>query len=238
MADVNVKKMPIAIILDDSLSYFKNNLLQMTSFSLFAYFLAVVALYSWKTIWFWPFMLVVYILWSAFFRFYFKRQPYFSLRPIMYSMVPSTKILVLGVVIITILIALPFVPLFLPISPDWIDDYALFLQHNMQESDVVDAVLNLVVIILSPFLFYRPALAWIAAITGRSGSLRFAWSKTKGNYWEFLLMAIIIDLSSVLFYKLILILGGNIAVALIFLAPLTIYFNVALAKVYSFFFLE
>ena len=238
MTDISVKKMPIAGILKGSFAYFQNNFPLMALFSLVAYALAVAAFYSWKTVLFLPLMVVVYVLWSAFFRFYFQRRPYFFLRPIMYSMVPSTKIVVLGTVIVTMLIVLPFAPLFLPVSPQWMDDYAYFLQRNMQESDIVDAVLNLIVIILSPFLFYRPALAWVAAVIGRSGSLTFAWSKTKGNYWEFLLMAVIIDLSSVLIYKLVLIAGGNLAIAFLFLAPLTVYFNIAIARIYSFFFLE
>lgn len=230
------KKLPIADILKDSCSYFRDNLPAMALFSLTVYALGTAAFYSWKTMLFLPLMVAFYVLWSAFFRFYFQRKPYFLLQPIIYSMVPSTKIVVLGALLLTLLVVLPFAPLFLPISPEWMDDYAYFLQRNMQESDLVDAFLNVLVILLSPVLFYRPALAWIAALTGRSGSLSFAWGKTKGNYWEFLLLAVIVDLSSVFIYKLVLLAGGNLAISFLFLAPLTVYFNVVMAGVYNFFY--
>ena len=72
MTDISVKKMPIAGILKGSFAYFQNNFPLMALFSLVVYALAVAAFYSWKTVLFLPLMVVVYVLWSAFFRFYFQ----------------------------------------------------------------------------------------------------------------------------------------------------------------------
>ena len=87
-------------------------------------------------------------------------------------------------------------------------------------------------------LLMLPFLAWISALSGRSGSLRFAWGRTRGNYAAFLLIAIMTNLSIIAVRGLILFLGGDDYVTLLFLAPLTIYFNVVSAKAYEFFFLE
>jgi len=155
------------------------------------------------------------------------------------SMIPSTKILVFSVLVVSAILLLPIGLLFVPGLPaEFMNGYSVFLSQTMHESDVMDMVVNLVVIILSPYILYRPMLAWIAAILGRSGSLKFAWEKTKGNYWEFLLLAVVVDLCLAAIYNGILMLGGNVFVALLPISVLVIYFNIVLAKIYAFFFLE
>lgn len=63
---------------------------------------------------------------ELFFRFYFNRRPYLEWQPIVSSMIPSTKIVVLSVLFVTILIVLPFAPLFMGFSGEFFDRYSVF----------------------------------------------------------------------------------------------------------------
>ena len=93
-------------------------------------------------------------------------------------------------------------------------------------------------VFLSPIIAYRPFLAWISSLSGRSGSLKLAWDKTRGNYKEFLIIAIITNLSVAIVRWAVVTLGANDYVTLLFVAPVIVYFNLLSAKAYEFFFLE
>lgn len=234
-----MQKLLLLNLLREAWKYCNQNPKAMGLFVGLNYVVCASAAWSWKTFWFWPVLVMMYVLWSALFRYYFERKPYIEIHSLFYSMIPSTKILVLSVLVVSAILLLPVGVLFIPNLPvEFLNIYSRFLNQAMHESDIMDSVVNLVVIIFSPFILYRPMLAWIAALLGRSGSLKFAWEKTKGNYWEFLLLAIIIDLSLAALYNGILALGGNVIVALLPISVLVIYFNVVLAKVYEFFFLD
>lgn len=234
-----MQKLLLPNILRESWKYCNRNPKAMGVFVGLNYIVCAAAAMSWKTFWFWPVLVLMYVLWSALFRYNFERKPYIEVNSLFYSMIPSTKILVLSVLVVSAILLLPIGVLFIPNLPvEFLNVYSRFLNQAMNESDIIDSIVNLVVIIFSPFILYRPMLAWIAAILGRSGSLKFAWEKTKGNYWEFLLLAIIIDLSFAVLYNGILALGGNVIVALLPISVLVIYFNIVLAKVYEFFFLD
>ena len=233
------KKMPLDKILIEGLNYCNKNLQKLIGFMGINYIICGAMAYYWKTFYLWPLLLILYVLWSVGFRYYFERKPYFDGEALFSSLVPSTKIVVLSVMVVSLFLLLPIAVLFVPILPDdFMKAYALFLQKNMQETDAVDMVINLILVIFSPQILYRPMLAWIASLLGRSGSLSLAWEKTQGNYWNFLLLAIIINLSLTMVYNVILWIGGSIYVALIPISVLVIYFNVVLARIYTFFFLE
>ncbi len=238
MADSLVKKMPLKQILISSWEYCKTNAKMMLLFTVVAYIVGALALFSWKSLFFWPVLVLMYALWGAFFRYYLQRRPYFNCSALFDSLVPSTKIVMLSVIVGTILVVLPLIPLFLNISPEFNENYAQFVQGDFEHEGVLVGIANIVFILVSPQIAYRPFLAWISALAGRSGSLRFAWEKTKGNYMEFLLIAIITNLSLMLIRLVIWQLGGDDYITLIFAAPLAIYFNVISAKAYEFFFLD
>lgn len=160
------------------------------------------------------------------------------IKPIVSSMVPSSKILVLGAVFATLLVVLPFAPLFMGLSPEFNERYMRFLQKYMQESDLVDLGLNLVLVLFSPLIFYRPFLAWISALIGRSGSLRSAWSKSAGNYWEFLLMALLFNFGVLAVQQLMEFAGIPLPYLMAALSPLVVYYNVVMAKSYEFFYMD
>lgn len=238
MADNDIKKLPLKEVLVDSWKYCTTHSKVAFVLTAIVYVVGALALFSWKNILFWPIMLSIYVLWGMYFRFYFNRKPYFDYKVLFNSLVPSTKIVVLTVVIGTILIMLPILPLFISTSPEFIDKYTLFLQGDVEEQGMLILIANVLFMLMSPVLAYRPFLAWISSLIGRSGSLRFAWKKTKGNYLEFLLIAIITNLSIAFVRWLVMYLGGNDYITMLFVAPVFIYFNVLSAKAYEFFFLK
>lgn len=232
------KKMPIQAILKSSADYMGNSGKEMVWFVAINFIFMLLGLYSWKTVWIWPLAAVYYVFWSYFFRWYFNRRPYLLIKPIVSSMVPSSKILVLGAVFATLLVVLPFAPLFMGLSPEFNERYMRFLQKYMQESDLVDLGLNLVLVLFSPLIFYRPFLAWISALIGRSGSLRSAWSKSAGNYWEFLLMALLFNFGVLAVQQLMEFADIPLPFLMAALSPLVVYYNVVMAKSYEFFYMD
>ncbi len=232
-------RLPLFAILRDAWLFCKSHARATVLFCLLNYFVCAGAAYSWKTVCFWPVLAIMYVLWGALFRYCFKKTPYVAWRAMLSSMVPSSKILVLTVLVVSLLIVLPILPLFLPhMSPEFIDKYSYFLQSHMQEDGIVDAVINVIATLLSPLILYRPVFAWISSLIGRSGLLKSAFEKTRGNYWELLLLAVIVNLSGSCIYYV----AGAAAVPLwlmmLPLSVLVIYFNIVLAQCYAFFFLE
>ena len=232
---ISETKLPLAEIMRNSWSYCNHNPKAVALFAGLNYLVCAAAFFGWKTFWLWLILIAMYVLWGAFFRYYFNRKPYLLLRPLFVSLVPSTKIVVLSVLLVTAFLLLPFAILFIPrLPPQFVEMYTAFLQSNMQtDNEVLNMLVNLVMVLFSPVIFYRPLMAWISTLLGRSGSLRFAWSKTKGNYWEFLLLAVVIDLSVTFIYKAVLLLGGNVYVALLPLSILIVYFNVVVAQIWQ-----
>lgn len=230
-------KLPLAEIMRGSWNYCNANPKSIALFCGLNYLVCAAMFYSWKTVWLWPVIALMYVLWGAFFRYYFDRKPYLVLKPLFVSLVPSTKIVVLSVLLVTAFLLLPFAILFIPhLPPEFVEPYTAFLQNNMQtDNEVLNTIVNVVMVLFSPLIFYRPMLAWISTLLGRSGSLRFAWNKTRGNYWEFLLLSIVIDLSLSFIYKAVLLLGGNVYIALLPLSVLIVYYNVVVAKVWEWF---
>lgn len=146
------------------------------------------------------FWCVLYYLFSCFFfRFYYNRRPYLLTHKIFDSLVPSTKILFLTLALATLLAYLPFAPLFLGFPAEMMEDYAVgFIQEYMDENKLYDMGLALVLLLVSPIIFFRPMMAWISSVIGRSGSLRNAWRRTKGNYLRFLAVVFLFNAAAYL----------------------------------------
>ena len=107
------KYLPVFNILLSSGAYFKSKLAAMTVFSLLNYISILLGVYTWRTAAFFVVLIFAYALWSYFFRFYFDKKPYLEFKSMTSSLSPSTKILVLSFVIMTLLILLPFILPFL-----------------------------------------------------------------------------------------------------------------------------
>jgi len=235
---VESRKLPLLTILKNSWRYFVENRRLSLGFCVIFYAIGACAVWSWQSWWFWPLMVVLYIAWGAFFRVYFQRKPYLSWQHLFNSLIPSTKIVLLTVLIATLLIMLPLVPLFVNVSPEFNAGYAKFLQGDIENNGMFVLGANIIFLLISPIIAYRPFLAWIAALIGRSGSLRLAWEKTRHNYWEFLVISLLTDCALSVVRWLILDWGGNDYMTMLIAAPVMVYFNIVSAFAYKFFFLD
>lgn len=233
-----VKKLPLKTILEQSFYSFRDDAKINGLFVLITYIVGAAALGTWKSLLFWPVLVIAYVLWGTSFRYYLKRRPFFDYKALFNSLVPSTKIVVLSLVIITILMLLPLLPLFMNLSPEFNREYTRFLQGDFEHTNLLILLADFVFLFISPIIVYRPFLAWISALAGRSGSLRFAFEKTKGSYLEFLLLAIVTNFSVIGGRWVILQFGGNDYVTMLLAAPLLVYFNIMFVKAYEFFFLN
>ncbi|MBQ9235516.1 MAG: hypothetical protein IJ184_03525 [Alphaproteobacteria bacterium] len=202
------------------------------------YLLLIGLVRGWQSMAVWPLLAVFYILWGVFFRYYFHRRPYLDWRMLFDSLIPSTKIVLLTVLVATFIAALPVLLLFINISPEFNSSYAKLWQGDIKNPDIMLFITNVLFLLVSPQIAYRPFLAWISALIGRSGSLKFAWEKTRDNYFVFLTIALMTDCSLFLLRRIIFAYGGNDYITMLFAAPLLVYFNVVSAKVFEFFFLS
>ena len=121
------------------------------------------------------------------------------------------------------------------LPPEMIDGYTNFLREYMPE---LDLGLMLLLLLVSPLILYRPFMAWISSVIGRSGLLKTAFAKTEGNYWRFVAMAAVFNAVFVVFEGLDEMFDLPDAALMVVYAPLLVYFNAAIARTYEFFFLD
>lgn len=232
MPEENVKKLPVGNILTGSIGYFISKLKIMLVFSAFNFVEVLIGVHTWRTPAFFVLLIFAYAFWCCFFRFYFDKKPYFQLKSMGLSVAPSTKILFLSFVVMTLLILFPFALPFLGLGEA--DYYLKFLS----DKEMVDAVSAVVSIFLAPFLFFRPFFAWIDSVLGRSGSLRFAMQKSRGNYWQIVTLLLILNIPFVIVGQICDKANAPEWVLYLLLSPLIVYANLVIARSYEFFFVE
>lgn len=241
-----VKKISLKKVFFASWEYLKSNWRIMGLFALANYILMITGVYvlgGTEHPLFLLLLVVMYIFWGAFFRFYFDKKPYLLLKPFVRSLVPSVKVIFATVVVVFGVLLLPYIPLLLGVISEtemqsYVDEYLFFLQKYMQDSHLLDIVLNLALVLIMPLILYRPLLAWVAALMGRRGSLRVAWSKTKGNYWQFVLMALLMNIPLIVVNYVAEISWVWEALCLLVSSLLLVYYNLVIARIYEFFYLE
>ena len=233
----NVRKLPLLKILDASVDYCVENVKSVSAFVVVNLLFLLSSLllpggYANPLFLIW--LAVYYVFWCYFFRFYFNRKPYLMFRKICDSLVPSTKILFLTAVFALIFAAFPIVlPFLLPV--EMVDAYTNFLRKYLNE---LDWVMLLILLLISPLILYRPFMAWISSVIGRSGQLKTAFARTEGNYWRFVVMGIVFNVIFIVFEYLNRIIDVPQVLEMLVYAPLLVYFNVVIAKAYEFFFLD
>ena len=154
------------------------------------------------------------------------------------TLLPSTRILVLSLVII---ILLAFIPLAIPFvsgNSPWVDSYIDHLQKYIDDTQTMSVVIAVIMMIISPFIFFRPMMAWIGSLIGRSSRISTAFTRTKGNYLQFLSLAIIFISLDVLIEYIDYKFSFGKWLIMFFGSFLAIIMNVVLAKAYEYFFLE
>lgn len=179
-----------------------------------------------------------YMFWCFFFRFYFGRKPYVMTTMIFDTLLPSTRILVLSMVITILIISIPFLVPFISVNSPWVDSYVDHLQKYTDDTKTLNVVATVIMTIISPFIFYRPMMAWIGSLIGRSSLLSTAFARTKGNYWQFLIISIVFSILFSMVEMLDSLLSMNNWLVIFLGSVVILYFNVILAKTYEYFFLE
>lgn len=233
----NNRKLPLLKILDASVDYCVENVKSVSAFVVVNLLFLLASLLlpgGYANPMFLVWLAVYYVFWCYFFRFYFNRKPYLMFKKICDSLVPSTKILFLTAVFALIFAAFPIVlPFLLPV--EMVDAYTNFLRKYLNE---LDWVMLLILLLISPLILYRPFMAWISSVIGRSGQLKTAFARTEGNYWRFVAMGIVFNAIFIVFEYLNRIIEVPQILMMLVYAPLLVYFNVVIAKAYEFFFLE
>ena len=232
------EKLPVIDILTQSWNIFSERLKIMLGFTFanFAFlFLGFCITSGFESPFFLLWAILYYLFWTFFFRFYFNRKPYFHTSSLFNSLIPSTKIVFISICFFLILAVLPFIPFFIGMSVSKMETYLDFLQNYMQETKTLDLGLNIILMFISPFIIYRPFMAWIASVLGRSGAIKTAYNKTKNNYWQFVFLSLVMSLPYMILSQIDFIYDINNCIIWLVSSPFIIYFNIVICKVYEYF---
>lgn len=242
MAD-NVKKIPILEVLKQTYISIIENKVSFALFSLLnLLFLACFAKIDGglsnriSILW----ICAYYVYWCVFFRFYYNKKPYLFTLDIFGSLIPSTKMFFLVIAMSLLLGVLPYLPLLMGFD----DKYLLLFEAYMQQLQATPAnminmaVLSVVLILISPFIFCRPFLAFIASVQGLNGSLKKAWKKSVGNYLNFVVIMFLLNVPYLAVHAVDKYFEFNNILNLIFLSFFFVFYNIFFAKLYDFFYTE
>ncbi|MBR1648337.1 MAG: hypothetical protein IJ689_01900 [Alphaproteobacteria bacterium] len=235
----DIKKLDLKRLFLNTFRYTKRHAHESALFSIINAIFMIIGfkICGWQDKFFLIWLIPYYIFWYAFFRFYFERKPYILNSKIFGTLLPSVQMFFLLLVIATVLSVLPIVIPFISGNEIWVENYLEELQ-KYEDSSMLNLAVIPVLILAAPFIFFRPMMAWIASVIGRSAKLSTAFARTKGNYWEFLLLSVIFNLSfmGLDWADKIFNLDGWLVISLV--SPLTVFTNIMLAKTYEYFFLE
>ena len=122
------------------------------------------------------------------------------------------------------------------------DKYLLFFEKYMEALQNVEAsilnqvVLAVILLIISPLIICRPYFAWISSLQGLNASMRKAFRKTEGNYGNFMLIMLILNIPCLIVYELDMYLECHGWLSVGFYSIFFIYLNLVFAKLYEFFY--
>jgi len=180
-------------------------------------------------------LIFYYIFWTIFIRYINQRRPYFSLIRIFNGLIPSSKIMFINISIYILLLIIPYLPLLMGFKDNYLnffEEYMNFLQEN--DALVGKYLFYLFMLIISPYTFTRPYIAWISSLVGKNRSILDAYKKTTGNNISFILLAIIMSgILAVLYYidvKL------NIGTLKYIASILLVYYNIVFIEIYKVFY--
>jgi len=191
------------------------------------------------TLWFLLWVAAYYLFNFIFFRWFFTRKPYLFTKKFFDTLLPAVKILCGVMLLLTVLAHLPYVPLLFVGTSDNLKELVTnFIGDFMGESNIYNIMVSSILVLCSPFILYRPMLAWIASVIGRSGLFKNVFKRTEGYYKLFL--AIFASFYFVTLGIQFIDMGLRLHNGLLWLliAPLTVLLNLILAKTYEFLFLD
>ena len=183
-----------------------------------------------------------FLLWGAgyyffnfvFFRWYFRRQPYLLTWKFFDTLLPAVKVLFVVMAGVTLLAYLPYFPLLFGGTSETLKKgITWFIGGFMGESNAYNFMISLVMLLISPIVFYRPLLAWVSSVIGRSGSFQNVFKHTGGYYKLFLKIAVFFYIIGGVLWGLDILISAHGILFALGGAPLSILFNLFLAKTYE-----
>ena len=225
----------------DTFYYCRKNITPLAIFTLINIVFFVFCfkvLNAWHDRLFLPWLVLYYVYWFAFFRFYFGRKPLIVTEKIFGTLLPTVKIFVLMLLVMTLLLILPLILPFIFGYTEWLEEYLQKLQKYMEDSEAINFATILIFTLIFPLIYYRPMMAWIGSVIGRSGVLSTAFARTKGCYLKFLLLTIVFNSAYLLVDCFDSWSGMDGWLSICLESVLVVVGNVALAKLYEYFFLE
>ncbi len=186
------------------------------------------------SLWFLLWDCAYYVFHFAFFRWYFKRQPYILTGKFFDTLLPAVKVMFMMLLGLTLLAYLPYIPLLFGGNSETLKNaVTLFIGNFMDESNSYNVFISLILLLLAPIMAYRPLLGWVASVIGRSGAFRNVFKHTSGYYKLFLK---ILAVFYVVMGGLGLIdsaLGLHRILFYLCAAPFVVLFEIVLAKTYE-----
>jgi len=184
-----------------------------------------------------------YIFWCFFYRYYYHLRPYFLSKAMLGSLTPSTKALFILAICAFGIALLPMVPLFLGFDDVYMNIYENYLQPASQADVGQLSGFTLVLVystltLLAPPLICKPYLAWIASLRQQNASFRKVGDKTKGNYWQFVIISAILLLPEAVASQLDICFNLHNWLDYTVSTLIFIYTNLVFAKIYDFFYLK
>lgn len=209
-------------------------LLLFVVFNLVFSLILVAGLGGVGTLWFLLWCGAYYVFHFIFFRWYFKRKPYLLTGKFFDTLLPAVKVLFVAMLGMTLLAYLPYFPLLFGGTSETLKRLlTMFIGDFMGESNAYNFMISLVLLLMAPIIIYRPLLAWLASVLGRSGSFRNVFKHTAGFYKLFFKIAVFFYIiGGVLWFADSLLPVHGILFAIGF-APLSIWFNLFLANTYE-----
>jgi len=183
-------------------------------------------------------LIAYYIFWCGFFRIYYHKKPYFLTMDLFGSMVPSTKIFFITLFAAFTLVVLPYMPLLMGFNEAYLAFFEKYMDalQNVEAGFINRTVFGVVLILLSPLIICRPYFACISALQGLNASMRKAFRKTSGNYRNFVILMLFLNLPCVAIYEADQYLECHGWLSCGFYSIFFIYFNLVFAKLYDFFY--
>ncbi len=180
-------------------------------------------------------LVAYYIYWCTFIRYVQRHAPYFSLVRTFNGLIPASKIMFINISLYLLLVVIPYVPLFMGFRDRYLEFFEQYMNiMQSHESLPGKTLFYIFMILISPYTISRPYLAWVSSLIGKSRSIIDAYEKTKGNYWNFILCAIVMSSLFAVAYYIDLRYKMNIMIYVMSVFP--VYFNVVFIDIYKAFY--
>lgn len=180
-------------------------------------------------------LVAYYVYWCVFIRYVQQHPPYFSIIRIFNGLIPASKIMFINISIYLLVVIVPYIPLFMGFRDKYLEFFEQYMSVLQSHDSLPGKTLFYVMmILLSPYTISRPYLAWIASLIGKSRSIFDAYKKTHGNYWNFILCALV--MSSILFIAYYIDTMYKINTLIYLMAIFPVYFNIVFIGIYKVFY--